>query len=29
VDGWRTDPEVPLQVRFGRGSAEDARIGWD
>jgi len=29
VDGWRTDPEVPLQVRFGRGSADDARIGID
>jgi hypothetical protein len=29
VDGWRTDPEVPLQVRFGRRSAEDARIGID
>jgi hypothetical protein len=29
---WWTDgglTEVPLQVRFGRGSAEDARIGID
>jgi hypothetical protein len=29
VDGWRTNPEVPLQVRFGRRSADDARIGID
>jgi hypothetical protein len=29
VNGWRTDPEVPLQVRFGTRSAEDARIGID
>ena len=27
VDGWRADTEMSLQVGFGGGPTEDARIG--